>query len=709
MMNKPMQPDEAISLLVIEESLTDSDNFSTVLRNAGYPTHPTRIDDLEKLEEYLKSDGEIDMIFYGEDTRGVEINKAINLCVQHRPDIPLIVIAKSDKSEKMLFNAMRQGAADVISAKDKDHLHLAAAREFRSLKAKRELARLMNQLRETEDRCTLLVENSRDAIAYVHEGMYIHANKSYLDMFGYVDMDDLMGMPIMDMVAPEDHKSFKKFLRSLNQGKIEEKMLELHCRSSDETIFDAQLEFSPASIDGEPCTQIIINDKSDSKELEQKLRQLTSVDSLTGLPNRDSFLEKIGDIVDMPETSRKPYSMLYILIDNLAEIRSKGGVAAGDSAMKELAEILEGEKADGELLARFAETSFTLLSEKFKTDTAMEFAEKIRATIDDHLYQSVGQALQPTCSIGISFLSVKSKDPMVLINQGYNASSSAHSDGGNRVSLYDAAQALSAKDTSKGGDSSKGVDDNQMKEMIEYSIEQDKFKLVYQPLVSLEGDSRENYQVLLRLLDNKNQEVFPENFLKYAEQGGLMGKVDRWVISHALVELVKQRKEGRKVVFFITLSVQSVTDDGILLWVCDCMRDNEARGAWITFQIHEEDLRAHTQKAKKLMEGLKKIGCQLAVDRFGKLPKYETLLKHLPIDYVKMDKDFANGLATDQKRQDALTELANAVREYDMKSVAVGVEDANSLAVLWTVGVHYIQGYYLQEPSENINFDFSSF
>jgi diguanylate cyclase (GGDEF)-like protein/PAS domain S-box-containing protein len=703
-----MQSKEAINLLVIEESLSDTDTFATILRNAGYPTHPTRLDDIEQLEEMLKSDEEFDMIFYGEGTRGVDMDQAISLATEHRPDVPFIVIAKKEKDEKLMFNAMRLGAKDVVIASERDHLHLASAREINAYRDRQKLESLRKQLRETEGRATLLVENSRDAIAYVHEGMYIHANKSYLDMFGYVDMDDLMGMPIMDMVAPEDIKPFKAFLRALGRGKNEENKLSLHCRSSDGNTFDAEMEFSAATIEGEPCTQVIIHDRSDSKELEKKLRQLSAMDSLTGLPNRDTFLQKLEEITELPENSRKPQAMFYMLIDNLQEIRSKGGVNAGDAALKEIAEIIEAHKEEGDYAARFGEHSFTILTGKGNSETAKEYAEKIRLAVDDHLYQSVGQALQPTCSIGISIFSAKSKDPQALINQGYNACSSAHSDGGNQVALYDAAQALASKGKGKDADAA-GVDDSQMREMIEYAIDHDKFKLVYQPLVSLEGDSRENYQVLLRLLDNKNQEIFPENFLTYAERGELMGKVDRWVISHAVTELVKQRKDSRKVVFFITLSAQTINDDSLLLWICDCLRDMEARGAWLTFQIHEEDMRAHTQKAKKLMEGLKKIGCQLAVDRFGRLPKYETLLKHLPIDYVKMDKHFANGLATDQKRQDELTELASAVREFDMKSVAVGVEDANSLAVLWTIGVNYIQGYYLQEPSENINFDFSSF
>ncbi|MCW8891206.1 MAG: EAL domain-containing protein, partial [Sedimenticola sp.] len=104
----------------------------------------------------------------------------------------------------------------------------------------------------------------------------------------------------------------------------------------------------------------------------------------------------------------------------------------------------------------------------------------------------------------------------------------------------------------------------------------------------------------------------------------------------------------------------------------------------------------------------KKIKCQLAIDQFGSTPKAETILKHLPVDFVKFDFDLMEDLATKQERQDHLNELNALAKSHNVKTIAMGVEDANSLAILWTVGVNYIQGYFLQEPSENISYEFSS-
>ncbi len=118
-------------------------------------------------------------------------------------------------------------------------------------------------------------------------------------------------------------------------------------------------------------------------------------------------------------------------------------------------------------------------------------------------------------------------------------------------------------------------------------------------------------------------------------------------------------------------------------------------------------MRAHTQEAKNLIKGLKKIKCQIAVTHFGFAPKSETILKRLPIDFVKLDSSFLENLAAQQGKQDDLTEINKSIQDHGIKTIATAVEDANSLAVLWTVGINYIQGYFLQEPSDTIAFNFS--
>ncbi|MCP4125878.1 MAG: EAL domain-containing protein [Gammaproteobacteria bacterium] len=712
-MNSKLRPENTISLLILDESPNETEAYISALRNTGIAVHYKRLDREDKLIEALDSD-ELDIVLCTCGAANISPSHAMSLCNSRRPGTPVIIIYPEGQDPEPLLDAMRSGARDVVSKGDMDHLQLVVTREYADLQTRRALEQIKNQLRESEQRCNALVENSRDAIAYVHEGMYIHANKGYLDMFGYVEMDDLEGMPIMDMVAPQDHKSFKKFLRSLDSSK-KATTLKSNCQSSDGKIFKAQLEFSPASIDEEPCTQIIIRDQSLDVELEEKIQLLATQDTQTKLFNRRYLMDRLTQLTSDEESTHSNYSLHYIQIDSFQKIRSALGVISSDTLIKDTANILKDIIDQSDLLSRFGDHTFVILSKKAKQLEAEPFAEHIRSTIENHSFQLEDDSIQPTCSIGISYLTPENQHSQELINQAYNACEAARGEDGNTFFSYDdeEMQQRYGNDTDESDSTESqaqqktnaGEDASKIGQLVEQALENNGFRLVYQPIVSLQGDTREHYAVLTRLLDENNAEIAPDGFMDHARDLGLMSKIDRWVIKHSLAELAQQRSEGHKTKFFIHISKSGIEDESMLLWICDCLRELNAKGAWVIFQLREMDIRAHTQSAKKLIEGLKKIRCQIAIDRFGLTPNNELLLKHMPIDYIKMDQSLTHGLCQSQEKQDQLGELNRSVQSFNIKSIAMGVEDANSLAVLWTVGINYIQGYFMQRPSESITYD----
>jgi len=712
-MNSKLRPENTISLLILDESPNDTEAYVSALRNTGMAVHYNRIDREDKLIETLDSE-ELDLVLYTCGAANISPNHAMSICNSRRPGTPVIIIYPEEQDPEPMLDAMRAGARDVVSKGDLEHLQLVVAREYADLQTRRELEQIKNRLNESEERCNTLVENSRDAIAYVHEGMYIHANKGYLDMFGYVEMDDIEGLPIMDMIAPQDHQSFKEFLRSLDNT-TEHTTLESNCQSSDGKVFKAQLEFSPASIEGEPCTQIIIRDQSLDTELEEKIQLLATQDTQTGLFNRRYLMERLSEVTSDKDIKHNNYALHYIQIDSFQKIRAAVGVVNSDSLIKEIANILRATIDESDLLSRFGDHTFVILSKKSKLLEAEPFAERIRSAIENHAFQPEDSSTQPTCSIGISYLTSENTLSQELINQAYNACEAACGEGGNIFFSYDdeemqqhyGSDTDESESTENLTEKEPPTDDeaSRIGQLIEHALENDRFRLVYQPIVSLQGDTREHYAVLIRLLDEDDTEIPPAEFLDHAKHMNLMSKIDRWVIKHSMAELAQQRNQGHKTKFFINISESGIQDESLLLWICDCLRELDAKGAWIIFQLHEADIRAHTQNAKRLIEGLKKIRCQIAVGRFGLTPNNELLLKHMPIDYIKLDQSLTHGLCQSQEKQDRLGEINRTVQSFNIKSIAMGVEDANSLAVLWTVGINYIQGYFMQKPSETITYD----
>jgi EAL domain-containing protein (putative c-di-GMP-specific phosphodiesterase class I) len=196
------------------------------------------------------------------------------------------------------------------------------------------------------------------------------------------------------------------------------------------------------------------------------------------------------------------------------------------------------------------------------------------------------------------------------------------------------------------------------------------------------------------------------------QQAELMNKtqeIDRWVIRHAIAELSSQRKQGQKVNFFINISAASLEDDSLLLFICDCLRDFGAKGPWVTFQCTDSDARTHLQKLEKLSEGLKRIKCKLCIDHFGLAKKPEAIFSSdLPLDYVQFAPSFLDGLSENQEKQDSLNQLNELIQAKNIKTIASGVEEASNLAILWSIGVNYIRGYFIQEPMQSIDYDFAA-
>ncbi len=712
-MDNQLRHEKSVDLLIVDESPNDAEAYVNTLRNSGIAVHSNRVSREDKLIEAMDQN-KVDMILYTSGTANISPTHAMSICNSRLPGTPVIIIYPDDQDPEPLLEAMRAGARDVVSKDDMDHLQIVVSRELSDLHTRRELDQIKKRLDESEQRCNILVESSRDAIAYVHEGMYINANKAYLDMFGYVEMDDIEGLPIMDMVAPDEQKKFKDFLRSLNNDSGNT-TLDTKCQSSDEKIFQAQLEFSPASVDGEPCTQIIIRDQSLDNELEEKIQLLANQDTQTGLFNRRYLMEKLDAITSGEDNTRLDHSLLYIQIDGFQKLRSEVGVINSDKLLKNVALILKDMIDEGDILSRFGDHTFAILSKKSKLLEAEPFAEMVRSTIEKNELEIGDNDVDLTCSIGISYLSSENKSSQELINQAYNACETAREEGGNLFLSYNEDEMqqhfgdknldseISEQYVEK--DSKVKSDHSKIDHLIQNALDNDQFRVVYQPIVSLQGDTREHYAVLTRIIDEGNDDILPGEFIPRAEQLDLMSKIDRWVIKYAIKELANQRSQGHKTKFFISISESGLQDESLLLWICDCLRDSDAKGAWIIFQFHEENIRAHTQDAKKLIEGLKKIRCQIAVDKFGLTPKNELLLKHMPIDYVKLDQSLTNGLCQNEDKQNTLGDINKSVQNFNIKTIAMGVEDANSLAVLWTVGVNYIQGYFMQKPSETITYD----
>lgn len=691
-----MEQEHTLRLLVVEESRNDAEALANVLRNAGQASRLTYAEDLEDLTAALDKQTP-DLVLCAMNLETVSFQAVVQELSRRELPIPLVAIGESG-DEADIIEAMRLGANDLCSYDQPEHLQLVARRELSQLKTCQSAQNFELKFHESEKRARMLMESSRDAIAYVHEGMHIFANSSYLEMFGFDSLDEIEGTPILDMVAPEEHTEFKEFLRGFGKDGSTEGKLETHGMLPDGSVFDAVMELTSASIDGEPCTQIIIrNQVANNRELEQKLKFLTNQDVLTGLYNRQYFIGELGLAVTNAVSGTESAAVIYLLMDNFKDIKDNVGISVADMVINDIAELLKQHTGEKDVVARFGDHSFTVLRRNCDAEAIEALGEQLRQTVEEHIATIEDQSVTTTCSIGMSLVGESTPSAQEVLSRADLACEVARSSGGNRCHLHNPVV-----------DERIGKERNQqVHALIREALENDQMQLLYQPIVSLQGDTSENYEVLLRMLNDENEYILPGQFLPVAEETGQLAEIDRWVIHRAINRLAEHRAHGSDTRFFIKLSAASLIDEGLVQFIGDCLRETRLPGDALTFEFAEKHAAQHLKHAKNLAKTLQELHCRTALEHFGAGPNSFQLLKHLPVDFLKIDGSFIHNLASDNDNQAMVKSILDTANSMNRKCIAEFVEDAHSLAVLWQSGIHFIQGNFLQEPSESLEYDFT--
>ncbi len=692
-----MDQDHTLRLLVVEESRNDAEALANVLRNSGRASRLNYAEDHEDLIAAL--DKQIpDLVLCAMGLETLSLQQVVQELARRELSLPVIAIGES-ADEADIIEAMRLGANDLCSYDQPEHLQLVVKRELSQLQTSLCAQNFELKFHESEKRARMLMESSRDAIAYVHEGMHIFANSSYLEMFGFDDLEEIEGTPILDMVAPDYHAEFKDFLRRYAKDENCDGTLETRGILPDGKIFDAVMELTAASIDGEPCTQIIIrNQLANNRELEQKLKFLTKQDVLTGLYNRQYFIEELGLAVTNVVSGSESAAVIYLMMDNFKDIKDNLGLGVADQVIKDIADLLKSHCEESDIVARFGDHSFTVLRRDCHAECIEALGEQLRQVVEEHIAAVEDQSVTTTASIGMSVITENAVSAQEVLSRADLACEVARAAGGNRCHLHNPVV-----------DEKLGQERNQqVYALIKEALEHDHMQLLFQPIVSLQGDGSEKYEVLLRMLNDENEYILPNQFMPVAEQTGQLAEIDRWVIRHAIERLAKHRAAGNNnTQFFIKLSAATLTDAELARFVGDCVKRNRLSGEALTFEISEKAASQHLKHAKALVKTLQELHCKTALEHFGAGPNSFQLLKHLPVDFLKIDGSFIHNLASDNDNQAMVKSILDTANSMNRKCIAEYVEDAHSLAVLWQSGIPFIQGNFLQEPSEALDYDFS--
>jgi EAL domain-containing protein (putative c-di-GMP-specific phosphodiesterase class I) len=204
------------------------------------------------------------------------------------------------------------------------------------------------------------------------------------------------------------------------------------------------------------------------------------------------------------------------------------------------------------------------------------------------------------------------------------------------------------------------------------------------------------FDVLVRMIDNQGKEVLPSEFMAAAARNDLMKNIDRWVVGASLSFAAQKKPEC----LFVRLSRESARDASFVEWLDTHLQSSRAQPERLCFQITEEGAASLVREVRALAAALRQRHFRFALEGFGSGRDSIGLLESMPLDFVKIDGTLIQGLATDPQVQLRVRTLVEAARKRNIQTIGERVEDANTMAVLWQLGVQYIQGYFVNEPEE---------
>lgn len=696
-----MNLNNTIRLLILNNSRNEAERLISMLHNAGVPNRAQHVDAEDVLIKLLQEQT-WDLLIAHDRTTNVTPQQALKQISRLNKDVPIILL-NDDESPSAVVEGMKMGAADVVKLDDDQHLLQVIQRELTNREARQARRAADRKFREAERRSQQLLDSSRDAIAYVQDGLYLYANESFAELFGYDDKDDIECMPIMDMVDKKDQSTLKSFLKEFTFKGVDADLTKLQFTGVKRNGSAAQisLEVSHVTYDEEPCIQFLaragatVIQVSNNEALEAQIKQIKWQDVVTGFYNRQYMIDHLERVIDNID-DKHSLSLFYIDIDNFAErVQAVLGVAGADMVLSNIAILLREKADEKDVLARFGDTAFTILVPAINADSAVTRAQALCKAIENHIVDIDGKTLQVTVSVGIAILNENSTSAGTVLEQALNAMEKGRAEGGNKALLFE-------PEISKDNHDEKNI-----AAAIQHALSNDRFRLLFQPIISLRGSDEEYYEVYLRMVNEKGEDIAPNRFLDSAVNIGACNKIDRWVILESIKMLSQHRSKGNKTKLIVNLSRQSLCDESLLPWLGVAFKAAKLPSDAVVFQVHEVDVTNHLNAAKAFAEGLLKLKTVLSISNFGcSLNPFNTI-KHVAASIIKVDGSFTTDIQSNNANPETLIHLIEQLHAENKITVVPFVENASVLSTLWQAGAHYIQGHYLQEPTQNMSYDFN--
>ncbi len=673
---------QSISIAVLTENEDDVALVNSSLRDGGHAAHCHWTNNPKHLGDTLAAEN-VELLILNCDSYPDSIRQVIKQKERFNPEVPLIAL-QEEADEFSIQKAMKAGACDLVSLGNKDRLQAVVSRELRALRVERALNSTIHSATEYKKQLRDYMGSSPDAIALVEEGIVTEVNQSWLELFRAANDDEVTGLPLMDSFDPESHAAIKGALVAAIAGKWadDEKLVAKSPMTSDDS-GEVHLEFRKFAFDNGPCVQVKVKAPENNKEPTKLVHDALQRDPATLLFHRAQFIERI-----QKRLSRKPSSgthvLAYVKIDKFGEVVNKVGILNSDEILGQFAEAVRKRMHPRDVAGRFEGTALMVLLERGNARDAEVWGNQLCEYVRKQTFEVEDRSTQLTCTVGVCAANEVYSTLEAFVAATVDAYELGMEAGGNTVMLNESADE----------DSKQQEFDAIWVKHLKAALMDNRFRLAQLPIAGLRSDGIEMYDLLVRMLDEQGNSVLPSEFLPAAERSNMMKNIDRWMVK-AAIKFCEDSEADR---VFVRLSRQSVLDKTTIAWMDQEFDKRSFDCTRLVMQIPERDAAKHIKQTRAIVNKLRKIGVGFALEHYGVDREKFQILDILKPDYIKVDGELMHSLMTDKETQQAVEKIVRAAAERDIKSIAERVENANAMAVLFQLGLDFMQGHYVNEP-----------
>ncbi len=683
--------DITLRLLIVDDSAESAEAIVSTLRNSGIAVRPSRPQSADELSQALSQP--IDLVLAANSYAIPQLLLTQQVAASGK-DIPMILLSDSIDAQ-MLLDSAANGIRAIALRQQPDHLLSVVQNEWTDLQARRGLRRIEAQMRETERRCDALISSSRDPIAYIHEGMHIRANEAYLDMFGFESFDDVEGISLLDMVAPQHVENFKQLLKSLSKGEAPPPQYAVDARNQDGDTFPATMEFTAATYEGESCFQIVFRRREEfDPELAREVEALRQRDQVTGLLNRPTFMVQLENAVAQVGRSDGQYGFLLVEPDHYARLLPDIGLDSADALISALGRKLAEAIGDDAQLARFGEHNFALLTHGDYAHTA-QMAERVRGAFASSVFSIGERSATVTVSIGGVQVGEKIASVGQVLNRANDCARAAIELGGNTVKVFDPGAA-------------DRVEEERIQSWVQRlreAIAGDGFQLRFRPVLNLMGEPIQLYDTSLQM-ENNGEMVGPATFLPIAQEHELLAPINRWVVANAIRALGERRRAGHRTHLMVRVTPESFSDPELLAVIRNGLQAEGVDGAQLWLQIPEAKVFTNLRNAQQFLSDVTALGCKVGLEQFGSGLDSFQLLAHFQPGFLKLDSAFTADPTLAKEQLEKTQEITTKAQSAGILTIAEFVADASTMSLLFSAGVDYVEGDFVGPPTAEMDFEF---